>query len=90
MCAKCEGEQFRGIRALFNGDLQRSSDFLDRAEWVVVSKEVVVHIGASALADHERPLLRGCGIYLAQIPDEIADHVIELSKKLSRPAFGIE
>lgn len=88
MCGRCEGEPYRGVNALFNSDLQAVMGYEDRAGWVIVSGEVIVHIGATALSNEKNPLFRGCQKAVDARSDQERVKLEELSKKLARPAFG--
>ena len=88
MCGRCEGEPYRGVKALFNGDLQVKDGFEDRADWTVHSSNVAVYIGESVFENAENPLLRGCeqAIDALSVDERIA--LDALSKSLGRPVFG--
>lgn len=88
MCGKCQGEQYKGVRALFNGDTQSLGEFNDRRDWLVISPEVIVHLGSSALKPEENYLYRGCeaNIRSLDVGDSIA--LVALGHELSRPPFG--
>lgn len=88
MCGKCEGEPYRGVRALFNGDLQVNARFDDRADWKVISPKIIVYLGKSVLSSYENPLFRGCeqAIGKLSVDDRIA--LDALSDSLGRPTFG--
>lgn len=89
MCGRCEKEPYRGVGALFNGDLQLKSGLEDRADWTVISPKVVVYLGKSAFANNENPLIRGCeqAVNALSLDEQLALNA--LSKKLGRPAFGL-
>lgn len=88
MCRRCEGEPYRGVGALFNGDLQAKNLFDDRADWRVLSPNVTVYLGESVFVNAENPLFRGCeqAVNALSVNDRTA--LDALSKHLGRPAFG--
>jgi len=88
MCGRCTGEPYRGVKALFNGDLQASIESVDRKDWAVISSEVIVHLGTSALGDEANPLFRGCETATNGLRSDDQMKLNDLSRKLSRPAFG--
>ena len=88
MCGRCEGEPYRGVKALFNGDLQAKMEHEDRADWLVLSDTVIVYLGASALALDDRALLRGCDTAVQNLSDTDRAHLAQLALSLGRPAFG--
>lgn len=86
MCGRCDGEPFRGVAALFNGDLQSQMGFADREDWLVASNNVIVHIGKTSLKPGENYLIRDCdiGYYGLLWPEERA--ALEgISSELNRP-----
>lgn len=88
MCGRCEGDPYRGVKALFNGDLQAAIECEDRTDWLVVSGEVIVYLGATALSDEANPLFRGCKTAISGLNSDERMKLDALSRKLSRPAFG--
>jgi|GEM_PF-3434058 len=88
MCGRCEGEPYRGVKALFNGDLQQKMAFQDREDWLVVSNRVTVFLGESALRDEANPLFRGCEVAESALTDDEQTQLNDLSRKLARPAIG--
>lgn len=88
MCGRCEGDPYRGVKALFNGDLQRVMEFQDREDWVVVSSKVIVYLGATSLNNEENFLFRGCDIATARLSEGERTSLVALGDALSRPAFG--
>lgn len=87
MCGRCEGDPYRGVKALFNGDLQAEGEFQDRKEWTVLSPNVIVYLGASAFHREKSPLFQGCKRSMEDLdPEEQIDLVI-LAKRLGRQAF---
>lgn len=86
MCGYCEGERYRGVMALFNADLQRGMG--DTTDWLVISEDVIVHVGASNLPDEERPLFRGCPESIASLSYTELFALEALSKVYGRPAIG--
>lgn len=88
MCGRCEGDPYRGVKALFNGDLQASIECEDRRDWLVVSDEVIVYLGTTALSKEVNPLFRGCEVAIDGLNNDERMKLNALSRKLSRPAFG--
>lgn len=88
MCGNCEGESYRGVRALFNGDLQTKGRFIDRAEWTILSEKIAIYIGESALSNEQHPLYRACDTAISSLTINEHTALNALSKKLGRPAFG--
>ncbi|OYX08926.1 MAG: hypothetical protein B7Z16_18895, partial [Algoriphagus sp. 32-45-6] len=88
MCGRCEGEPYRGVKALFNGDLQRRIENGDRMDWEIISSRVIVYIGATAMANEANPLFRGCDAGVKTLDDEELLRLAALSRRLSRPAIG--
>jgi len=62
--------------------------FQDREGWLVVSRDVVVYLGASALRGEERPLFHGCEVSEATLTEDEQLQLDELSRRLARPAIG--
>lgn len=88
MCGKCEGEPYRGVKALFNGDYQTNGGFEDRADWTIVSPRVIVYLGASAFENSENPLFRACDQAIDTLTIDESTALSALSKSLGRPIFG--
>ena len=88
MCGNCEGEPYRGVRALFNGDLQAAGGFEDRVDWLVLSEKVAVYLGESSLDTAEHPLFRACETARNSLTIDEHTALNALSKSLGRPAFG--
>jgi len=88
MCGRCEGDPYRGVKSLFDGDLQAVMDFEDRADWEVISGDVAVYLGESDLKNEHRPLFHGCEIAAAGLTDSERISLLSLSKTLSRPAYS--
>lgn len=88
MCGKCEGEPYRGIKALFNGDLQTKGGFEDRADWTVLSSKVAVYLGESAFKNTENPLFRACSEAIESLTIDERTALVALSKSTKRPVFG--
>jgi hypothetical protein len=88
MCGRCEGDPYRGVKALSNGDLQAKGGFEDREDWTVISPDVIVHLGASALPPEVNALFRGCVEATEQLDPEDQIDLVVLARKLGRPAFG--
>ena len=88
MCGKCEGEPYRGVKALFNGDLQIKNSFEDRADWTLLSKKVAVYLGESAFVNEENPLFRACDVAIGSLTVDEHTALNALSKSLGRPIFG--
>jgi hypothetical protein len=86
MCGRCVGEPYRGVTALFNGDLQSLIDFNDRKDWLVVSGNVILHIGETALGDDENCLIRDCDTgYFRLLTSEERLGLESTGSELSRP-----
>jgi len=88
MCGQCEGEPYRGVRALFNGDLQAKDAFQDRADWTILSSRVAVYLGQSALEKEVNPLFKGCDRLIESLTIDESSALNALSKSLGRPAVG--
>ncbi|MGH7218166.1 MAG: hypothetical protein ACREGE_01840 [Candidatus Microsaccharimonas sp.] len=88
MCGRCEGDPYRGVKALFNGDLQAKDGFEDREDWTVLSPNVIVHLGASALPPEVNALFRGCKNSTENLDPEEQIELVAMARKLGRPAFG--
>lgn len=88
MCGRCEGDPYRGVKSLFNGDLQAKNGFEDREDWTILSPNVIVHLGASALPQEVNALFRGCESSTDNLDLEEQLGLVVLAKKLGRPAFG--
>ena len=88
MCGICEGEPYRGVRALFNGDLQHKGAFDDRVDWTILSRNVAVYIGESSLQNADHPLLRACEKATETLTVDERIALNGLSKSLGRPAIG--
>lgn len=88
MCGRCEGEPYRGVKALFNGDLQSKMRFADREDWQIISPRVTIHLGESALPPELNALFRGCESAIASLTVDERTALDALSKSLGRPTFG--
>ena len=88
MCGKCEGEPYRGVKALFNGDLQAKGRSEDRADWTILSTRVAVFLGESALKNEENPLFRACDTAIGLLTIDERTALSALGKNLGRPVFG--
>lgn len=88
MCGRCEGDPYRGVKALFNGDLQNANKFQDREDWVVISNKLIVYLGASSFAREENFLFRGCDTATKELSEDERTYLGTLAFELSRPAFG--
>lgn len=88
MCGKCEGEPYRGVKALFNGDLQTDGVFEDRADWTIVSPRIAIYLGKSVFNNEENPLFRACDQAIESLTVDERTALEALSKNLQRPIFG--
>ena len=88
MCGKCEGEPYRGVKALFNADLQAKGGSEDRADWIVISSRVAVYLGESAFKNEENPLFRACDNAIQSLTVDEQFALGALSSRLGRPIFG--
>jgi hypothetical protein len=88
MCGRCEGEPYRGVSALFNGDLQASGEFEDRADWLLLSPRITVYLGKSALENAANPLFRSCDEAVGSLTIDELTVLSALSINLGRPMLG--
>lgn len=88
MCGRCEGEPYRGVKALFNGDLQTKNGFEDREDWTILSPNVTVYLGESEFPSEANALFRGCEQATTSLDINERTALDALSKTLKRPAFG--
>lgn len=88
MCGRCESEPYRGVAALFSGDLQAKIEYADRADWLVVSGSVIVFLGESALPNEVHPLFRGCEEAIDSLDTDTRGQLEVLSDEHARPAVG--
>lgn len=88
MCGKCEGEPYRGVKALFNGDLQAKNTFDDRTDWTILSSSVAIYLGESMFKNEENPLFRACDKAIGLLTVDERTALEALSKSLHRPIFG--
>ena len=88
MCGNCKGEPYRGVRALFNGDLQAGIEFQDRDEWTIISPKVIVFLGESALKNEDHPLFRACNTAIQSLTISEQTALEALAKDMERPIFG--
>ena len=86
MCGRCDGEPYRGVTALFNGDLQALMGSIDRKDWLAVSGNVILHIGKSALTNASNYLVWDCDVgYYGLLGSEERSELESISADLSRP-----
>jgi hypothetical protein len=86
MCGRCDGEPYRGVAALFNGDLQNLIGFADREDWVVVSDNVIVYIGETTLKNDAYPLTRDCDVgFYGLLWQQDRSELESIGDELSRP-----
>lgn len=88
MCGRCEGEPYKGVKSLFDGDLQAKGQFDDRGDWKVISPRVAVYVGESDFINEERPLVRVCDVGIQTITIDERTALKALSVEIKRPIFG--
>lgn len=90
MCGRCEGEPYRGVPMLFNGDRQsKKGGGLDRQEWLIISSDVIVYLGKTALPKGvENPLFRGCEEAIRGLTPYEHEVLGILSNRFARSATG--
>lgn len=87
MCQRCKGEQYSGVRSLFNADLQKTNEYADRKDWQVLSGNVTVYLGESTLQDKDRPLFHGCEVARETLTEDERQQLIKLGAEALRPPF---
>lgn len=88
MCGRCEGEPYRGVGALFSGDLQAKIGYEDRTDWLAISGSVIVFLGESALPNEAHPLFRGCEEAIDGLNIDTRGQLEALGEEYARPAVG--